>query len=38
LQGRTVVLFTLDKRRGRRRASDVDENDADKRKALQVTH
>ena len=38
LQGRTVVLFTLDKHRGHRRASDVEEEDVDQRLALQATH
>jgi len=38
LQGRTMVLFTLDKQRGHRRASDAEEDAADQRLALQVTH
>src|SRR5436853_2951691 len=38
LQGRTVVLFTLDKHRGHRRASDIEEEDVDQRLALQATH
>ena len=37
LEGRTVVLFTLDKHRGHRRASDAEEELADDRMALQVT-
>ncbi|HEY3162244.1 MAG TPA: glycogen debranching protein GlgX [Vicinamibacterales bacterium] len=37
LQGRTVVLFTLDKHRRRRRASDVEEAEAGDRMALQGT-
>jgi glycogen operon protein len=38
IQGRTLVLFTLDKHRGHRRASDADDEDTDQRMALQVTH
>ncbi len=38
LQGRTLVLFTLDKQRGHRRASDAEEDAVDERTALQVTH
>jgi hypothetical protein len=38
LQGRTVVLFTLDKQRGHRRASDAEEDGVNERMALQVTH
>jgi len=38
LQGRTVVLFTLEKHRPHRRASDHDVVDVDARMALQVTH
>jgi isoamylase len=38
LQGRTVVLFTLDKHRGHRRASDADEDETSPGMALQFTH
>jgi glycogen operon protein len=38
LQGRTVVLFTLEKHRRHRRASDHDVVEADERMALQVMH
>ena len=38
LQGRTVVLFTLEKHRPHRRASDHDVVEIDERMALQVTH
>jgi hypothetical protein len=38
LKGRSVVLFTLDKHRGHRRASDTEEELVDERMALQVTH
>jgi isoamylase len=38
LQGRTVVLFTLEKHRPHRRASDDDVVEVDARMALQVTH
>jgi glycogen operon protein len=38
LQGRTVVLFRLEKRRGHRRASDHEDVEIDDRMALQVTH
>jgi len=37
LQGRTVVLFTLEKYRPHRRASDHDASEIDERMALQVT-
>jgi len=38
LQGRTVVLFTLDKHRGHRRASDIDEDETNPQMAPQATH
>jgi glycogen operon protein len=38
LQGRTVVLFTLDKHRGHRRASDAEEEEVERRPELQATH
>ena len=38
LQGRTVVLFTLEKHGPQRRASDHDDVEVDERMALQVTH
>jgi len=37
LQGRTVVLFTLEKHQHRRRASDVEEAEVGDRVALQET-
>jgi glycogen operon protein len=38
LQGRTLVLFTLNKHRGHRRASDAEDDETRRRLALQLTH
>jgi len=38
LQGRTLVLFTLDKHRGHRRASDAEDDETKQHMALQLTH